>query len=401
MKSKTAIAALAAAGMLASFAGESRAETGCSDPCTATINFNYSGAGSPSGDFTTASGSGSFTVPVGPDANPTPGLGDLNGGFNFTQTTESSFLGFPSTFNYGPGTLTSFSLNFANPQPLSFGTSAVATSSSNSIYVPESFQVLGSGSGQTSNYLGRPLTQGPVTLDQASLTKAIMQNAVTVSPDLTQAISRTGQPTIMTALFTPNFGLTVQQAATLMGFAGVGWQQTVLVDPTHNVFLNSVQPVALQAPYPDPPPGGILGTPTDSYPFYAPNGIKDELAQQGSKTYSFDDQPADLCFSVAQPCFGDRQLSPTSVVVFDTRLVGVLSDGSGFVPGPTLFEFQWTSNYSGDGSNVGGVSCLPFSSCPGRREGFQFDSGNGTGGVAVLSEPLGVPDQSPVLACPA
>ena len=158
--------------------------------------------------------------------------------------------------------------------------------------------------------------------------------------------------TAIQASFTPNFGLTLAQAATLGGFTGFDWVQTVTNDPTR---LGGVP-----APFNDPP-GSAYGA------SYCGGGA---CATNGT-TMIMQDQPLNGCFSASGNCPGVRQTGPLSVATtFATDLVGRLPDGQF----QSLFEFTWASNYSGDTGQVY------------RYDSNYLDSGSGSGGVTILSE---------------
>jgi hypothetical protein len=195
----------------------------------------------------------------------------------------------------------------------------------------------------------------PITLLDA------LQGAVTVSTG--GPFSALGEPTVMTAKFTPNFGLSLAQAAQLGGFTGFNWVQTVVSDPP--LQARDIHGNLLGLSYPDPPPGGYLGHPGSSSPFFYTQA---DLPHT-TNTLSFEDQPRDSCFSQILACNGNRV--PDKHSVFETELVGVLA---GNIDGPDLFDFTWTSNYSGV---LGGVAI---------KGNDLIDSGGGTGGVTILSE---------------
>jgi hypothetical protein len=201
----------------------------------------------------------------------------------------------------------------------------------------------------------------------------VLKDAVQVH---TSKPSLSGINTAITAEFKPGLGLTLQQAASLGGFTGFNWIQTVESWPTA-VPLQANDPSQISAgPFNDPPPGGYKyvrdrqnGVDNDSYPYY----------------YDQDFNSANL-FSVkyytteSTLSFYDKPQMPNLPVgefaTFTTGLVGILPDGSPSVP---LFVFTWNSNYSPI-DDSGGVTPMTqsYPGLGGETTGF--------GGVRVLSE---------------
>ena len=358
---------------------------------TANIGFTYSGSDL-TGLGATVSGSGSFTIPVGSNSSID---GSSLSAFQFTQTTfvpaapPDAPESVSGTFNYGLGDLNNFSLNFGVADPslsntLSLNTNAVNGSSSdpNFVFYPESISA-NAGSAGTYNVYGAPLTAGTVTLNQAALTQAINTNAVHVQPN----------GATISATFTPNFGLSLQQAAALEGFVGFNWVQQVvsLPDPSpfyavnySNIF-NPIHLTSSSVRFNDPYQGGYTYNPLwNSYPFYfePSNSLIAQIGgwalsdQETNNTLYFGDAPADPCLfgGSVKKCGGPTSSDPKNQIVFNTYLVGMLP---GNVLGPSLDMFAWESNFNG---TSGGVATLGNLS--------PIDVGSGFGGVTLLSEGL-------------
>src|SRR5262245_952055 len=236
-----------------------------------------------------ASGDGSFTVPV-PSGAPPSSPSDLSS-FNLSVTTTGSSTDFSvlpptttistSNFNYSRGDLTSFSFNPGSPNAtvvtppltpnpsvlgiISFNTKPVDGSNPN--FYPQSVSVTGNQARTFSTVANT--TKSFVAVNQASLTAAIVQGTVTVATG--GPTSATGQNTSTQAKFTPNFGLTLAQAATLMGFTGFNWVQTINSWPSPTTLASNNAPnTPVSFPTKDPPPGGwsYVRPISNSYPFY-------------------------------------------------------------------------------------------------------------------------------------
>lgn len=143
--------------------------------------------------------------------------------------------------------------------------------------------------------------------------EAILRNSVSVFL----------QGSIIRAVFTPNFGLTISQAATACGYDHFNWYQLVVHDPD--------PAPGLSVPYFDPQLGGRH----DFVPFYwdEPGDLQ---AHTGTNDLSFFDQPSDLL------------LKPGDDMEFMTALAGVRADGTW----DTLYVFSWSSNYNGASGQV-------------------------------------------------
>ena len=214
---------------------------------------------------------------------------------------------------------------------------------------------------------------------------AIVNNAVTVQTG--GPVSGTGQKTSITATFTPNFGLSLQQAAALGGFTNFNWVQTINSWPTPNLFSASDPTTPLPSSHLDPPAGGYTYQAADprwgaynSYPYYynplsPATGWAALSNHETTTTLDFYDMPKN-----SQLTFGQQE-------TFTTDLVGILPDGT---PSPSLFEFSWVSNYNPLGASTGGL-IVTSASFPGD---YPIVDGQGIGGATLLSETSAVPEPS-------
>jgi len=173
-------------------------------------------------------------------------------------------------------------------------------------------------------------------------------------PIVNGAVSVTPSGATISAAFTPKFGLTTSQAASLCGYSSFNWYQLVTANPYPNLFLKDGKP--LKTPHIDPPLGGYdyqkATGGDDNRPFYLNNS---ELALLDNGTsLGFIDTP-----SVSL-------LKPGEFVSFTTSLVGVLADDTW----DTLYSFAWKSNFNG---TAGGVSVIKNLS--------PEDPNSGTGGI--------------------
>jgi hypothetical protein len=197
--------------------------------------------------------------------------------------------------------------------------------------------------------------------------------------------SSTNQPTVMNATFTPNFGLSLDQAAKLGGFIGFNWQQSITAWPSPSTLypfgtnINPNNPTGLTAPpkFLDPVPGGYTSTGHDiSYPFFYTANVD---LPKTNNTLFFSDQPFEPClFGGSGAGCGGKVAPLGSVMAFETDLVGVLPGGLG-VP---LYEFDWISTYTGT-PGIGTVA---------QSKSIIDDPGGGVGGVTLLS--ASVPEPS-------
>lgn len=211
-----------------------------------------------------------------------------------------------------------------------------------------------------------------------------INNAVTVT-------ANSPHPGNIDATFTPNLGLSLQDAALVCGFVTFDWVQikTHIDDPTFysarnlgGAFDPTISgPVKLSSaylPYHDPPQGGgyTFGPSPDlSYPFYW-NWQTTELSnhQTGGLTLTFHDAPNEPCLpgggAVDTPACNNTSEPAGSYEAFTTHLVGIKSDGSYTDLG---VGFDWWSDYNG---TTGGVAI---------NKTDQPADGNGTGGVTITS----------------
>jgi hypothetical protein len=187
-------------------------------------------------------------------------------------------------------------------------------------------------------------------------------------PIVTGAVSVTPNGATMSAAFTPKFGLTTSQAASLCGYSSFNWYQLVTANPYPELFPKNGVP--LKTPHIDPPLGGYdyqqATGGDDNLPFYWNEG---ELAiYDNGTTVSFNDTPS------------IPLLKPGEFVSFTTSLVGVLADYTW----DTLYSFAWKSNYNG---TAGGVSVI--------KNPNPEDPNSGTGGifdVALDLNPEDIPE---------
>jgi hypothetical protein len=179
----------------------------------------------------------------------------------------------------------------------------------------------------------------------------------------------------MIAIFTPNFGLTLADAAEIGGFVGFNWQQTVTALPEPSPYRSADNPgVALVAPFLDPPPNGYATKPGPTgHPFYYDAAQLATVATQaGGTELVFYDTPTDSClFGGTGVACGGQTAPAGSAVYFKTDLVGVLPNGR---PSSSLFEFVWKSDFNMASGGVSRSSNLGG-----------YDGGSGYGGVTLLS----------------
>jgi hypothetical protein len=224
-------------------------------------------------------------------------------------------------------------------------------------------------------------------LDLVTTCSSIINNSVTNS-------SGTGTQTGITATFTPNLGYTLAQAATLCGFTGWNWQQTVTSLPAPSPFLAAGSAVPLVAPPPfnDPPPQGYayqnppnaVQLPVYWNPFTT--GSLSLAAHETSTTLSFSDAPADPCLPGGNPAACGGTLAPAgSQLGFTTHLVGIV----GSLPGAGVLDtgigFSWTDNFNG---TSGGIAVI---NNPGG-----VDTGSGTGGATITQISTATTYQYPI-----
>jgi hypothetical protein len=272
----------------------------------------------------------------------------------------------------------------------------------------------------------------------------ILINSVSEPHFSGQSSSTSNDPTIITAAFSPNYGLTLQQAAQACGFTGFNWIQKTTIpapSPFYAANLPSGTPTRVVGPTFDPPPNGgwtseeyalandgtvqdpvwvvIPGpypTGDNSYPFYL-NGA--DLCTQGacaptSTSLPFVDSPADPCLPnadgspslsyYADAPIPDQNGVPTTVQTlcnfmtvplanrvrqFQTILVGILPS---FVPGTDCLTLgtcvdlgQYGTDFSW-GNTYNGTSGGQTHA----KSLLPVDPGSGSGGSTLLSAALTV-----------
>ncbi len=206
----------------------------------------------------------------------------------------------------------------------------------------------------------------------------------TVTPALSgQSSSLSGQPTQITASFTPNFGYTLAQAEQVCGFTHFDWQQTITSLPLPNPFFATNNPkVMLSAPpeFYDPPIGGYtyMNDVTQLPVYRDPFSNDPDWSLAGAETATtlfFNDGPTDRCLpgGTGAPCGGNT--APTgSFISFRTHLVGIIGNTPSATITDTGIGFSWTSTFNG---TSGGADVL---SQPG-----PVDPGSGSGGITILA----------------
>src|SRR5581483_5090476 len=200
-------------------------------------------------------------------------------------------------------------------------------------------------------------------------------------------------PTAISITFQPNYGLTLANAAALLGFTGFDWVQSLTVPSPSPYFGNNFPngPVINETgTIRDPPANGgytyqlVEGFPNGyfGYPFYYEYSQGLLNYEADNFTLPFFDSPADSCLvggAHARGCLNSYD-APGSELVFQTSLVGVLKD---FVPGTDcladltceiLATVNWTDTFNGTN---GGIS-VTWSDTP-------VDPNTGTGGISILS----------------
>jgi hypothetical protein len=226
-----------------------------------------------------------------------------------------------------------------------------------------------------------------------------LENSVATATSCQDAINGTVKPTAtganIDATFTPNDGLSLDQAAALCGFKTFDWMQkdTKHDDPTPlyarnlgGAFNSNVKgPVHLTSkstPWSDPPAGGGYYSPTRpneapdySYPFYYDPNVDLPPQQAGGMIMKFHDAPNDPCrfgggWANTPNCANSSQ-PPGSFASYVTHLAGVNFDGTATDLG---IGFTWNTNYNGSTGGVYGVEGTAGTA-----------DGNGTGGVTITS----------------
>lgn len=221
-----------------------------------------------------------------------------------------------------------------------------------------------------------------------SLEEAISA-AISCQDAVNNAVTKTVSGANIDAVFKPNLGLSLGEAATYCGFVNFNWVQKITRHADPSIFYarnlgggfdasvsGQVRLTAARVPFSDPPQGGgytYSAAPDYSYPFYY-DYRSELLGQETAYTLSFHDAPADPCLAGgggANTVYCDNSAEPAgSVNGFTTHLAGVNADGSATDLG---IGFTWTSDYSG---KTGGVYAL---------KSLARADGNGAGGVVVTS----------------
>jgi hypothetical protein len=192
-----------------------------------------------------------------------------------------------------------------------------------------------------------------------------IQSAVSVGT------SNAGQE--MRAVFRPNFGLTLDQAAGACGLMDFNWQQTItkLPDPSPFYLSDGTHLTSASTPFLDPPVGGYTYRVSTSFPYYF-NAYNGELDKFETKyTLYFSDAPGNSCLPGGTGAGCGGVTAPAgSVMEFRTQLVGIRSDGT-FVLLPN--SWVWTDSFNGTSGGVDVTNNL-----------MPLDPGSGTGGITIL-----------------
>jgi len=215
-----------------------------------------------------------------------------------------------------------------------------------------------------------------------------------VSDILAGAIVPVADGPKMKATFQPKFDLTLDEVASMLGYTGFNWQQTVtqMDSPDKGGISETV-------PFLDPIEGGYpWQSNVHGYPFYYDENntsepgynLQDAVNPEGT-VLGFFDEPTNPCYgaitSLALACGGQQTNGYT---YFTTDLVGVNADGT---PGAKLFEFSWKSDFASvfkTGSKYWGTGGVVFSGSD-----FDGDIESSSGGAVLISQRLligGVPE---------
>jgi len=225
-------------------------------------------------------------------------------------------------------------------------------------------------------------------------------NGISCQDAINGSVKQTASGPSISATFTPNQGLSLQQAEQLCGFTNFDWvqQMTSVSDPSPYIANNiggavdphvtgEVRLTSRYTPFSDPPPGGGY-TPagggwdtagTDfSYPFYYNVTTELPRVQQGGLTMTFRDRPLNPCLrggaSVRTKACAFSEAPAGGHESFVTHLAGVKSDGSADDLG---IGFTWNSNYNGSTGQVNAKGLAATAADGG--------TGTGTGGVTITS----------------
>jgi hypothetical protein len=163
------------------------------------------------------------------------------------------------------------------------------------------------------------------------------------------------------ATFTPNFGLTLDEAATIGGVDHFNWYQVINQDPYPPAGVTSV-------PYVDPPFGGgpAFGGYADNLPWYW-----DEQGATGTGYHLDDNILGNTLKYTDTPA--ESRLTAGQSIKFSTALAAILDDGSW----DPLSIFSWETTFNG---TSGGVTT--------RRNITPADAGSGTGGIDNLQQDI-------------
>jgi hypothetical protein len=206
----------------------------------------------------------------------------------------------------------------------------------------------------------------------------------------------------MFASFTPGEGLSLSEAAALLGYTGFDWVQIITNWPDPNLYSASgalLTPVPPRKPFHDPPFGGYNynpcggaapGAANTAFPFYynpvrstdcwsvAENettvGDNEDHGDQPVVGLQDGEEPNTLHFA-DEPM--DPELTPADIAAgdipeFTTELVGYTLVHGKYVPGPALFEWTWETTYNGQ---VGGTA----------RSANIVSGVGGTGQITILT----------------
>jgi hypothetical protein len=227
--------------------------------------------------------------------------------------------------------------------------------------------------------------------------------------------STTGDATTIIATATPANGLTLQEAATALGYPlGLDWVQTVtsFPSPSPPLLLQVSNPIPLTAPpnFNDPPPSGYVnGKGVGNYPFYydpnpsyitsvlipLPDGT--QVPAETVNTLNLVDSPADPCLPGGSAALCGATPATSGELAYTDELVGVVSCTPGVgkcnsagrgpsasIPfiydGAPASEINWTDTFNGTSGGIPALSNLQ-----------PVDPDSGSGGINVLSNSVPEP----------
>jgi hypothetical protein len=245
-----------------------------------------------------------------------------------------------------------------------------------------SFNILSATSGTVNFNPPIPANGGTAYFSlEESLTSATACTSV-INNSVHKVIDQNG--TRINATFTSNTNLfyNLTQAATLCGFAGWDWQQTITSWPRQSSLfpIGSATPKSTPPPFLDPVPGGYtynLPAGDHSYPFYLdPNNGEVQSNEPGGPTgfvLNFSDTPTEPCLPGGPGAPSCPTRAPAgSKLGFTTHLVGLVGSGPGWGVQDTGIGFSWTSTFNG---TSGGVATT--------KNFKPVDPGSGTGGITI------------------